>query len=96
MRIVEVRVRKLGKDGWKEHLPETSDEDNALEKFIDSLIEKYGAETKGSYKLILKLNGGYGKNPDNGMTLEQNWKGPFNRVYIFLPVATKKRNLYDY
>ena len=35
---------------------------------------------RGSYQYILKLNGGYGKNPEHGATVISNWTGPLSDV----------------
>ena len=84
---IEVNFRKLGKDGWKEVLPETEDFPDALDKFLDGVIDKYGAELSGSYAISIKINKGYGKNPETGGTIKLTWKNRLSRIYELLHTA---------
>ena len=79
----ELKISKLGKDRWKEHFPESKQID-ALHEFIDGVIRKYGNELKGTFRLSLKLNGGYGKNHDTGSTRVFHVTGYLDDIWIVL------------
>ncbi len=87
----EITISENKKGGWKEHIPHTIYGKDFMEK-IDKIIDKYGAETKGSFKVIFKKNGGYGKNKKSGGTIIHTWKGNLNKIYLIsdLPDPNEK------
>ena len=76
VRKVELRLKRLGKEGWSEHLPETSPEKAA--QWLGEMIRKHGPEEEASYKVTTKINKGYGRNKEDGTTSIMDWSGPLN------------------
>lgn len=79
---IEIKLTKRGKDGWKKHLEETKGKKDA-ERFIDKIVDKYGADLFGFYQLIVKIDGGAGKNPEKGLTMIVNFKGKLGLIPTF-------------
>ena len=79
----EITIKENKRGSWKEHIPHTRCGKSFM-NCLDKIIDKYGAETKSSFKAIYKINGGYGKNKKADSTFEVNWKGKLNRIYNIL------------
>jgi len=88
---IEMKIRRLGKEGWREHIPETEDLE-IVEKQMDAIVDKYGPHTFGSYQISYKINGGYSKNPETGSTMIINLKGQLNAIYDTLSQISTRDN----
>lgn len=82
---VEVSLRKLVKDGWKNEFKTSNFE--VAQKELERVIQAEGHCTccgqelpKASYKMIVKINDGYGKNHETGSTAEINFKGRLSQA----------------
>lgn len=76
IREVELRLKRLGKEGWSEHLPETTP--MKAEKWLAKMILKHVPEVEASYKVTIMINKGYGRNKEDGTTSIIDWSGPLN------------------
>ena len=92
MTTYELKVRERKRDGWKEHIPETSNGEK-FDNSVDKIIDKYGADTKGSYRATFKINGGYGKNPETGATIDLNWKGVLSGIWEIINRCKPPENM---
>ena len=70
----------MKKGGWKEIIEETNDE-KCFDDAIDAVVDKYGHATESSYRAIIKYNGGYGKNHEEGATIDVNWIGALGYIW---------------
>lgn len=87
MNEIQFMIRDNKKDGWKEEYDPTSLD--LIDENIRDLFEKHSPNERGSYHLVIKVNGGYGKNPETGATTQIHWKGPLNKITRFIPVWGK-------
>lgn len=85
MSTYELKITKRGADGWKDDIPETDGYEVFVPKLI-KLLEKHDQDAYGSYRAILKSNGGYAKNHDTGLTMDVNWKGPLKQICSILDI----------
>ena len=73
---IEIKVIKRGKKGWKED-PIHFESFNTKE--WRDFIKRHLEET-GSFQAVIKVNGGYAKNKETGVTAVINWKGEFVEI----------------
>jgi len=76
---VEVKIIKKKPDPWKEIL--NTDNWSKMEDKLIDLVKKYGPDLKGSFKMTIKVNGGYGSNHSTGSTIIITWNGNLHRVW---------------
>ncbi len=55
--------------------------------FEYSFPEDLPFDDRSSWKIILKANGGYGKNHETGMTVVSNWKGELREILSVVEMA---------
>lgn len=87
MSRIEVKIQKRGKDGWTEQKAFPTDRD--ADAGIIDIINKHNPEIEGSYRVILKVNGGYGQNHATGATMVLNLKGKLRWVQEAIFCARK-------
>lgn len=86
----ELKLSENKRNGWKEHIPPTKE--NMFLKYLDRIIDRYGADTYGSYRASFMVDGGYGKNPETGATIMITYKGTLNKIYKILKLPVHNDN----
>lgn len=82
---IEATVRQLGTNGWSQKI-KTKTVDQFYKKLEMLIGDKedcphcFRKMTKTSYRLSIKVNGGYGKDHDTGATSIINWTGTLDQA----------------
>lgn len=76
----ELKVSHNSRGSWKEHIEFTEDPRAFMDK-VNAIVKLHGADVYASYKASLKVNGGYAKNHETGLTQQITWKGKLNMIY---------------
>ena len=85
----EIKLSESKRGGWKEQISKTGEKD--FKEQLDKIIESHGFNVRGSYRASYMINGGYGRNPETGMTLKITFTGELGSLYGILKIPTDKK-----
>ncbi len=89
---IELMIRENRPDGWREEIGPTDDFE-LFKSEVKSMVKRHGADSKGSYQTVIKVNGGYGDNKETGLTIDLNWTNRLEYIWDILRKAPRVREV---